>query len=212
MPRMSRDFHHFLRILDTSDTSCHLRSFLGPRVVSNQKNDNWTIMCESKTSSNPIALKLMVDISFLDHWLSTHHSNIDHATWAHISGAPFNQCLVVYVFLQRTSLYRLIWQMLSLVHMIEETHLFRNLEEWSLSHQHLLVLSLVKWWTLVSELASIVHFPRILQCLLVNLCCTFSSQASRVWGFWHQSDLNLCQIWWLGHISKSYNIGIYMTR
>ena len=113
IPRLFWEFHHFLRILDTSDTSCHLRSFLGPRVVSNQKTDNWTMMCESKTSSNPIALKLMVDISFLDHWLSNHHSNIDHATWAHISGAPFNQCLVVYVFLQHTSLYHLIRQILS---------------------------------------------------------------------------------------------------
>ena len=48
--------------------------FLGPRVVSNRKTDNWTWMCEFKTSSDPIALKLMVDISFLDHWLLNHHS------------------------------------------------------------------------------------------------------------------------------------------
>ena len=33
-----------------------------------------------RVSGNPIAFKLMVDISFLDHWLSDHHSNIDHAT------------------------------------------------------------------------------------------------------------------------------------
>ena len=80
MSRMSWEFHHLLRILDAGDTFCHIRSFLGPRVVSNRKTDNWTMMCDFKTSSNPIALKLMVDISFLDHWLSNHHSNIDHAT------------------------------------------------------------------------------------------------------------------------------------
>ena len=78
--RMLQEFHHLLGILDTGDTSCHIRSFLGPRVVSNWKTDNSTMMCDFKTSSNPIALKLMVDISLLDHWLSNHHSNIDHAT------------------------------------------------------------------------------------------------------------------------------------
>ena len=44
-----------------SDTSRHLHSSLGPRVVSNQKTDNWTMMCEFKTSSNSIACKLMND-------------------------------------------------------------------------------------------------------------------------------------------------------
>ena len=33
-----------------------------------------------RVSSNPIAFKLMVDISFLDYWLLNHLSNIDHAT------------------------------------------------------------------------------------------------------------------------------------
>ena len=65
MSRMLREFHHLLRILDIGDTSCHIRSFLGR---------------EFKSSSNPFALKLLVDISFLDRWLSNHHSNIDHAT------------------------------------------------------------------------------------------------------------------------------------
>ena len=80
MSRMSWEFHHLLRILDTRDTSCHIRSFLGPRVVSNQKTDNWTMMCDFKTSSNPIALKLMVGRSFLDYWLLNHHSDIGRAT------------------------------------------------------------------------------------------------------------------------------------
>ena len=63
-----------------SNTSRHLHSFSDPRVVSNLNTDNWTMMREFKTSSNPIALELMVDSSFLDYWLSNHHSNIDHAT------------------------------------------------------------------------------------------------------------------------------------
>ena len=52
------------KITSYSNTSRHLRSFLGPRVVSNRNTGNWTLMCEFKTSSNPIALKWMVD-SFL---------------------------------------------------------------------------------------------------------------------------------------------------
>ena len=50
-----------LRILDTSDTYYHHHSFLGPRVVSNRNTGNWTMMCEFKTSSNPITLKWIVD-------------------------------------------------------------------------------------------------------------------------------------------------------
>ena len=46
------------------NTSCHLRSFLGPRIVFNRNTDNWAMTCEFKTSSNPIALKWMGDSSF----------------------------------------------------------------------------------------------------------------------------------------------------
>ena len=48
MSIMSWEFHHLLCILGTSDTSCHLRSFLGSRVVSNRKSDNWTMLCDFK--------------------------------------------------------------------------------------------------------------------------------------------------------------------
>ena len=54
--------------------------FLGPRVDSNRDTNTWTMLLRLCTSSNPIALKLMVNISFLDHWLSNYHSNIDPAT------------------------------------------------------------------------------------------------------------------------------------
>ena len=47
-----------------NNTSCHLRSFLGPRVVFNRNTDNWAMTCEFKTSSNPIALRWMGDSSF----------------------------------------------------------------------------------------------------------------------------------------------------
>ena len=62
------------------NTSCHLRSFLGPRIVFNRNTDNGAMTCEFKTSNNPIALKLMVDRSFLDYWLLNHHSGIGRAT------------------------------------------------------------------------------------------------------------------------------------
>ena len=39
------------------NTSCHLRSFLGPRIVFNRNTDNWAMSCEFKTSSKPLALK-----------------------------------------------------------------------------------------------------------------------------------------------------------
>ena len=42
--------------------------------------DKWTVMCNPKTSSNPIALKLMVGSSSLGYWLLNHHSDIGRAT------------------------------------------------------------------------------------------------------------------------------------
>ena len=111
---------------------------------SNQKTDNRTMMCEFKTSSNPIALKLMVDSSFLDYWLWNHHSNIDHATYPHILGAPFDQCLIVYIFLEHTSLYHLIWLMLSpCSHDCGNPSFWKS--QWYVAESitHLLILSLV---------------------------------------------------------------------
>ena len=46
------------------NTSCHLRSFLGPRIDFNWNTDSGAMTCEFKTSSNPIALKWMGDSSF----------------------------------------------------------------------------------------------------------------------------------------------------
>ena len=46
MSKMSWEFHHLLRILDTCDPSCHIRSFLGPRVVSKRNTDQWSVMCK----------------------------------------------------------------------------------------------------------------------------------------------------------------------
>ena len=58
------------------NASCHLRSFLGPRVNSNK----WTVLFGFFPSSNPISLKLMVESSFLGYWLLNHHSDIGRAT------------------------------------------------------------------------------------------------------------------------------------
>ena len=96
-----------------SNISQLLRSFLGLRVVSNRNTDKWSVMCKFYTSSNPIALKLLVYSSILRLWLN--ESSFEHWSCylAHISGAHFNQCLIVYVFLEHTSLYHLIWLMIS---------------------------------------------------------------------------------------------------
>ena len=81
---------------------------------------------------------------------------------------------MVYVFLEHTTLYHLNWQMLSpCSHNCGNPSFWKSWGIVTESISHLIVLSLVKWWTLVSELASIVHFLRILQCHLVMLCCTF---------------------------------------
>ena len=53
---------------------------LGPRVIYNRNAEKWTMICEFKTSSNPIACKLWMIVSFFMCWLLTHHSNIDHVT------------------------------------------------------------------------------------------------------------------------------------
>ena len=58
------------------NASCHLRSFLGPRVNSNK----WTVLFGFCPARNHIALELMVGHSFLDYWLLNHHSDIGRAT------------------------------------------------------------------------------------------------------------------------------------
>ena len=88
-----------------NDTSHHHHSFLGPCIVSNQDTNRWTVLFGFCPSSNPIALKLMAGHSFLDYWLLNHHFRRWSCNPGHISGAPFNQCLIVYVFLEHTSLY-----------------------------------------------------------------------------------------------------------
>ena len=60
------------------DTSHHHHSSLGPRVVFNRDTDI-SMLFELCTSSNPIALKLMIDNSFLGRWLLNRHSGIDLA-------------------------------------------------------------------------------------------------------------------------------------
>ena len=180
MSRMSWEFHQFLRILDLSDTYHHHHSFLGPLLFLTVIPTNGLVIL--KTSSNLIALKLMVDISFLDCWLLNRILTLVVQPNPYY-GEPFNQYLIVYVFLEHTSLYHLIWQMLCpCSHNCGNPSFWKS--QWMVAESisHLLILSLVYWWTLVSELASLVHFLRILHCHLVNLCCTFSSQASWVWG------------------------------
>ena len=64
LSRMLWGLLHLLRILEIV-ILLSITFFLGPRVVSNRNTDNWTMMCEFKIPSNPIALKWMVNNSIL---------------------------------------------------------------------------------------------------------------------------------------------------
>ena len=80
MSRRLWEFHHLLRILDIVIHLAVYIQFLVPMLILTEvpTNERWCV--KFKTSSNPIACKLMNDSSFLVYWLSNHHSNIDHAT------------------------------------------------------------------------------------------------------------------------------------
>ena len=133
-------------------------------------------------SSNPIflvkgrkfILRLLTIESPFWHW---------SCNPTHISGAPFNQCLIVYVFLEHTSLYHLIWQMLSPCSLNGGNPSFGNLGELPLSSPDTSLSS--PWFNgelLLQKPAPIVHFPRSLQCHFNDLCCAFSSRTSWVSG------------------------------
>ena len=99
------------------------------------------------------------------------------------SGAPFNQCLIMYVFLEHIPLYCLIWQMLSPYPHNCGDPSFGYLDELSLSPS--VTSSSDSWFNdelLFQEPAPIVHFPRSLQCHFNDLCCAFSSRTSWVSG------------------------------
>ena len=78
--RMSWEFHHLLRILDIVIHLAVYIQFLVPMLILTEVPTNELWCVKFKTSSNPIACKLMNDSSFLVYWLSNHHSNLDHAT------------------------------------------------------------------------------------------------------------------------------------
>jgi len=152
---------------------------LGPRVDSNRDTNMQAMLLEFCTSSHPIALKLTIDSSFFDCWLLNRQSNIDRATQGHILDAPFNQWLMVYVSLGHTTLYHLNCQMSSpCSHNCGNPFVWNSRWIVAESISHLLVPSLVIDELLFREPASIVHFPRFLQCHLVDVCCTFSSRTS----------------------------------
>ena len=63
-----------------NNTSRHLCSFLGPRVVFNRNTNNWAMTREFKTSSNPFTLKWMGDSFILILCSLSHHFNIVRAS------------------------------------------------------------------------------------------------------------------------------------
>ena len=92
-----------------------------------------------------------------------------------------------------------------LVHIVVEIHLLNTSKSYRWVHQspHPLVDLMMN-----SCFGTRFHssFPENLRCHLVNLCCTVLLRHRESELSWHQSDLNLGQIWWLEHISKSCNI------
>ena len=102
---------------------------------------------------------------------------------AHISGAPFNQCLNCVCFPRA---YIIIpFDLTNVIFLF--TLLWKSIfwkSQWIVakSISHLLTSPWFNDELLFQEPAPIVHFPRILQCHFNDLCCAFSSQTSWVWG------------------------------
>ena len=91
------------------NTSHHHHSFLVPVLIPTSERcclDSFLLatLLFFEVNGRKFILRLLIIESPFWHW---------SCNPTHISGAPFNQCLIVYVFLEHTSLYHLIWQMLS---------------------------------------------------------------------------------------------------
>ena len=174
MSRMSWEFHHLLRILGIVILPTSTILSWSPYWLTGNINE-WTMMLGFCTSSNLIALKLMVDSSFLDYWLSNCHCNIDRATYSRFPGAPFYHCSIVYVFIEHTSLYHLVWLMLSPCSHNCGNHLLLISMNFRWVHQprprHFLGLMMNSCFRTRFHSS----FPRILQCLLDNWVAPFFS-------------------------------------
>ena len=94
-----------------------------------------------------------------------------------------------------------------LIHLIVEIHLLNTSMSYRWVHQspHPLV-DLMMNSCFVTRFHS--SFPENLRCHLVNLCCTFLLRHRESELSCHLSELNLGQLWWLEHFSKSYNTGL----
>ena len=141
-----------------------------------------TMLLEFCTSSNPIALKLTIDSSFLDgYWIVT-------LTLILLPKVIFRAHLTTnawWCMFSSSIQHYIIWigKCLLLVHIILEIHPFGILDEFLLSPSD--TSPSPPWFNdelLFQEPTPIVHFLRILQCHFIDLCCTFSSRTFWVWG------------------------------
>ena len=131
-------------------------------------------------------------------------------------GRTFQPMLIVYVYLEHTSLYHLIWQMLSPCSLNCGNPSFGNLGELLLSSPDTSLSS--PWFNdelLLQKPASIVHFSRILQCHFDDLCCTFFlsdplslryHDTNRIWilvgydGWDNFPRVMMLILWWPGNM------------
>ena len=122
------EFHHLLRILDIIILLAIFVHSLAPVLFSIGIPTIELCRVNSKLLASLLLwseiLRLLIIESPFRRW---------SCNPAHISGAPFNQCLIVYVFLEHTSLYHLNWKMLSPWWHTCGNPSFGNLEELSLS-------------------------------------------------------------------------------
>ena len=125
----------------------------------------------------------MVERSFLDYWSLNHHSNIWSCYLRPNFGHPF-PLMFNCVYFSLSIHHYIIWsdKCYLLVHLTMETHLLGNLEELSLSQSATSSPLLDLMMNSCFGTRSHRSIPENLTLSSRQLCCTFYSHASWVWG------------------------------
>ena len=155
----------------------------------------------------------MVYISFLDHWLSNHHSKhwscclrsyFGHTFQLMIDGVcfPWAYNIISFELTSAIFLFTLLWKAIRLE--------FSMNCRWAHQPPPHPLLGLMMNYCFRNPLPKFISWESYnvisLICVAPFLLGHPESEVS-----WHQSDLNLGQIWWLGQLSKSYDVGLLMT-
>ena len=159
-----------------------------------------------------LALKSMVGLSFLDYWLLNHHSDVGRATQpifrvhpsTNVNCVCFPRAYIIIPFdlTNAISLFTLLWKI----------HPLGILMNCRWVHQ-------LPPYPFIGLMMSSCFGTRFHSTFPENLATPsrqivlhpFLLKHPKSEVSWHQSEPKLGQIWWLEHISKSYNIGLYMT-